>query len=317
MIHFLYSFIFKCKNAITTFSKSQTLHNSRGIDKVPVCSRPVTELALNYYNYKGDRCDLNVDLLLKGKLASMQDEILGGVNDNAMITGRQFKVGVGNHLPGAMKPEYALITYRDYSPWALRNHPRDVDGSWNPLKRKFAKKYLAIEVGAEPGTFHELNESQFVVGGLKLHRTKMGRQGKAFSMLENTLDADQFAALANIRDERERESSDSRPNSSSSYNQQSSQSQNWMDVAISYTPLGYYRRVRDETYKAIGSGVVTVGVTAFALFVIYRYTIKPFFPSSKPSLQRRGSWSRREPEPSLFPAIPGVSYLFDRILTGS
>eukprot|EP01060_Flectonema_neradi_P013052 TRINITY_DN19832_c0_g1_i1.p1 TRINITY_DN19832_c0_g1~~TRINITY_DN19832_c0_g1_i1.p1 ORF type:complete len:247 (+),score=41.05 TRINITY_DN19832_c0_g1_i1:230-970(+) len=246
----------------------------------------------------------------------MQDEILGGVCDNAMITGRQFKVGVGNHLPGAMKPEYALVTYRDYSSWAIRNHPRDVEGSWNPLKRKFAKKYLAIEVGAEPGVFHELNEAQFVVGTLKLHRTKMDRKGKTYSMLENTLDADQFAALNNIKDERERLSGDDGPGSSTSYKSRSkSQQQNWLDVAISYTPLGYYRRVRDETYKAIGSGVVTVGVTAFVVFLLYRYTVKPFFPS-KPSLQRRSY--RREPEPqSLFPAIPGVSFLFDKILTGA
>eukprot|EP01064_Diplonema_japonicum_P031356 TRINITY_DN5573_c0_g2_i1.p1 TRINITY_DN5573_c0_g2~~TRINITY_DN5573_c0_g2_i1.p1 ORF type:complete len:353 (+),score=38.20 TRINITY_DN5573_c0_g2_i1:58-1116(+) len=285
-------------------------------EKIPVCSRPTHELAKNFTDFENQPVNLADPILLRGKLSAMQDAMMGNVHDSAVISGAQFK-GIAGELDTFMAHEYILVGYKDYSQWAAHSMSEGGLGWLNPFGKKYVKRFFAIEMGSEPGMFIEITEKQFLVGCNKLHRKRVRAPGAGRKTgLQNyeALNQEQFNAVYNKKEVEAGHSS----SNSDAHREEPVPRKNMsaLDVFISYTPLGYYRRVRDETYKAIGNAVVTIAVTSAAVFVLYRYCVRPFLPSSgrQPASYRS---TRRQAQQSWEPAgFFGyrVGDVFDRIL---
>eukprot|EP00659_Diplonema_papillatum_P008826 gene8826-13678_t len=284
------------------------LHNvGRSEERIAVCSRPLAELEMNFCDFEGNPINLAHPVVLRGKMGAMQEQ-LTGVDDSAVISGRQFK-GLAGGLNTFMESEYLLVSYRDYSPWALKKFSEDASGSWiNPFGKKFVRKYFAIEVGSQPGTFIPITKGQFLAGTNKLHRDRMSveksRKKQAGLTQFDGLSAEQFNAVSNIK---EPEADIWHGHSQSGHRGQRRDSEyrtgnSVLDTIISYTPLGWYRRVRDETYRTIGSALVSAVFLGFATWVFYRYCIKPFVGAPE-----RVSYNKRRSgraEPASAPGLP-------------
>eukprot|EP01059_Diplonema_ambulator_P001962 TRINITY_DN11618_c0_g1_i2.p1 TRINITY_DN11618_c0_g1~~TRINITY_DN11618_c0_g1_i2.p1 ORF type:complete len:337 (+),score=85.66 TRINITY_DN11618_c0_g1_i2:206-1216(+) len=302
----------------------EVLHNTRSSgEKIPVCSRPLHELTTNFSNFENQVMTLANPILLKGKMGAMQEQ-LGSVHDGAVISGAQFK-GIAGGMQTFMENEYILVAYKDYSTWALKHHPEGVSGGWlNPWGgKKYVKKHFAIEMGSAPGVFIEITEKQFLVGCNKLHRKRvdsgMGNRPNLGGF--DVLNQEQFNAIYNPSevDAEVNKRTQHGGHHGGPYHQgppPPSSGNSILDTIISYTPLGYYRRVRDETYKAIGNAVVTIAVTSVSVYVFYRYFIRPFIPSSEPQRSSYRSARRQVQQQSFDPGFMGyrLGDMFDRII---
>ena len=279
---------------------------SGGEDGVPVCSRPIDELMTNFYDFEGERANLNHRVILKGKMGALHDHV-SGVNDAAVISGREFK-GIAGGLGGFVEAEYILVCYRDYSPWASSHFPQESTGSWlNPFAkmtmRPYVKKHFAVKLGSSPGVFVPLSEPQFFVGCNKLHM----RRGAASSPTSHNLtqfealSQEQFSTILNIRAPDELKGDKAGAGSSGSAgggnsggggfwaSDDAASSGGLWGTLIGYTPLGYYRRVRDEAYTALGRGLVSLLIASVSAYVAYAYLVRPIVGS----LGGRGEDDRR------------------------
>eukprot|EP01063_Lacrimia_lanifica_P017933 TRINITY_DN24911_c0_g1_i1.p1 TRINITY_DN24911_c0_g1~~TRINITY_DN24911_c0_g1_i1.p1 ORF type:complete len:408 (+),score=127.50 TRINITY_DN24911_c0_g1_i1:43-1266(+) len=316
--------------------------------RVPVCSRPEAELRLNFTDFEGAPCDLAHRVLLQGKMGVMREQ-LSGVADSAQITGREFK-GIAGNLQGFVAPEYLLVAYKDYSPWAVHHYRRDAKGAgWlNPWGARYVVKHFAVEVSTVPGTFIKLSESQFLVGCNKLHLARQAGGGgcgdPTGTLLAHLLTQEQLNAILNIRAPGQDSTGgggggggdphDTRP-SRPAGPAPAGDGGTLLDYVLSWTPVGWYRRMRDDAYRAIGSAAVTLLLYAAVGLVAYRYVVAPLVlpalraagggGSAPPPTPRRGynTTQREQQAPAAglgtpFSFLTGrVGDVFDRILLGS
>ena len=225
--------------------------------------------------------DLNNRLVLKGKMGVMAEH-LTEVDDAAVISGRDFK-GLAGGLNGLVDAEYMIVTYRDYSPWAVRHFPSEAAGSWlNPFSRanaRYVKRYFAIKLGTHPGVFHPITESQFLVGCNKLHLRRSDSSAGGYSPFE-ALSQEQYNTICNIRhpDEFPMPEPGAAPTGAQDnmFGFVSPQKGSMLDWVIGYTPLGWYRRVRDDAYRALGQALVSLLLFSVGGYILYSYLIKPF-----------------------------------------
>eukprot|EP01061_Rhynchopus_euleeides_P048021 TRINITY_DN9992_c0_g1_i1.p1 TRINITY_DN9992_c0_g1~~TRINITY_DN9992_c0_g1_i1.p1 ORF type:complete len:390 (+),score=135.99 TRINITY_DN9992_c0_g1_i1:175-1344(+) len=277
---------------LEVFHRTRSLAQGGSADEgIPVCSRTVDELALNFYDFEGERVDLNNRLVLKGKMGMMQEQ-LTGVDDGAVISGREFK-GLAGGLNGFVEAEYILVSYRDYSAWALRHYPSESTGSWlNPFStlsaKRYVKKHFAIKLGSQPGVFLPITEAQFLVGCNKLHLRRSDASA-AHSAYE-ALSQEQFNTICNIRHPEEfaqAHEAGAPPSSKDNIFGYVPSGNGLMDTVISYTPLGWYRRVRDDAYRALGQTLVSVVLCSAGAYILYAYLVRPFIGSSSNASQQQ------------------------------
>mmetsp|Transcript_35916 Transcript_35916/g.110648 ORF Transcript_35916/g.110648 Transcript_35916/m.110648 type:complete len:477 (-) Transcript_35916:142-1572(-) len=192
-----------------------------GLDHfVLVYSRPEAELQRNFSNARGERVDLSLPhfQLSRSSLALRE---LDALHDDAAIRGRDVKQGLRAHLPGMQEDHFFLVSYRDYSDFAVRACPNDARRArfGSP---KFVEKHFAVRVGQSAGVFIPVTPAQFARGWEMLRLKELNRTGHggndpaqsplAAALSPWALNADQFRSLGAVpRDVRDAAQFDRQP----------------------------------------------------------------------------------------------------------
>ena len=192
-----------------------------GLDHfVLVYSRPEAELQRNFSNFRGERVDLS-DPHFQLSRSSLALRELDALHDDAAVRGRDVKQGLRAHLPAAQEDAFFLVSYRDYSDFAVKACASDARrvrfGS-----PKFVEKHFAVRVGQGAGVFIPVTPAQFARGWELLRLRELNRTGHggndpvmsplAAALAPWALNSDQFRSLGPVpKDVRDAKSFDHQP----------------------------------------------------------------------------------------------------------
>lgn len=259
-----------------------------------VSSRPADELRHNFSVRNGDCISLDDDLF---KLSKTHFALrhLERVDDHVTVDGHALKSAMRENLPQLHQDDYYLVSYRDYSTWAVSQpHLRPHVKRDSTLGPKYVTQYFAIRVGQNPGSFLPITEAQYLFGCEVLEQQRHSATpaqiaSKAINLF--ALNTDQFrstSAVVGRSGSTTESSADGHPRGAAA----AASSGYIAPSAWDWTPAAIERRVNhflDQQYRAVGRLVVKGVLVGFCLYLFVQFVRRGTgLTSPPPSSARHG-----------------------------